>query len=299
MGLVLTLVAADPAVGPAAEAAARTALTAAGCGVKARRDLGPGAVDLALDPPRPGAAGDLKARLGQALAGLGADLALQPETGRRKRLLLADMDSTMIGCECLDELADFAGVKAAVAAVTERAMNGELDFEGALRARVAMLKGLSIEALAACYAERVRPTPGARTLVRTMAAHGARCVLVSGGFRDFTTKVALALGFAAERGNVLLNDGERLTGAVGEPILGRAAKLEALREEAALMGASLEETLAVGDGANDLDMIRAAGLGAAFRAKPIVAREADVRIDHADLTALLYFQGYERSAFLS
>jgi phosphoserine phosphatase len=298
MGLVLTLVAADPALRQAAEALALEALTGAGLCVKARQALGPQAVDLALDgSDGAGADLNLKARLHTTLSEVRTDFALQPQTHRRKRLLLADMDSTMITCECLDELADFAGVKDAVAAITERAMNGALDFEGALRARVAMLSGLPIEALGACYEARVRPTAGAEVLVRTMAAHGARSVLVSGGFGYFTKRVAHVLGFSAERGNVLLDDGTRLTGGVGEPILGRAAKLQALREEAALIGVGLEETLAVGDGANDLDMIRAAGLGVAFHAKPIVAAEASARIDHGDLRTLLYFQGFALADF--
>ncbi len=290
--------AADPALRPVAEALALEALTGAGLAVKTRQVLGPEAVDLAFDgADMSGTDPSLKSHLQTALSEVRTDFALQPQAHRRKRLLLADMDSTMITCECLDELADFAGVKDAVAKITERAMNGDLDFEGALRARVAMLDGLPIEALGACYEARVRPTAGAEVLVRTMAAHGARCVLVSGGFGYFTKRVAHVLGFSAERANVLLDDGTRLTGRVGEPILGRAAKLQALLEEAALIGAGLEETLAIGDGANDLDMIRAAGLGVAFHAKPIVAAEASARIDHGDLRTLLYFQGFAVADF--
>jgi phosphoserine phosphatase len=207
------------------------------------------------------------------------------------------MDSTIIGCECLDELADFAGVKAQVSAITERAMRGEIGFEGALRERVAMLKGLPLEALARTYAERVRLNPGARTLVRTMAAHGARCVLVSGGFDFFTSRVAEAAGFHLDRSNRLIEADGALTGEVADPILGREAKLATLKDEARALGVDLAETLAVGDGANDLAMIQAAGLGVAYRAKPVVAMEADARVDHADLTALLYFQGYAADAF--
>ena len=232
-----------------------------------------------------------------AISGLPVDICVQPAEHRRKRLLLADMDSTIIGCECLDELADFAGKKAEVAAITERAMRGEIGFEGALKARVAMLAGLDLSALERCYQERVRLNPGARTLVRTMAVGGARCVLVSGGFRSFTARVAEAAGFHADFANTLLDDGAQLTGRVGEPILGREAKRTTLDREAADLGIALWETLAIGDGANDLDMIRAAGLGVAYRAKPIVAADADARLDHADLTALLYFQGYTADEF--
>ncbi len=226
------------------------------------------------------------------------DWCLQPLEGRRKRLLVADMDSTIINVECLDELADFAGLKAEISAITERAMRGELAFEGALRERVAMLRGLPVTALAAAYDERVRLNPGARTLVRTMAADGARCLLVSGGFSYFTSRVAAAAGFHAERANTLGEAAGALTGLVGDPILGREAKLAALTEEAAALGLPLSATLAIGDGANDLAMIEAAGLGIAYRAKPIVAAQADARIDHADLTALLYFQGYQRGDFV-
>ncbi|MDP1965207.1 MAG: phosphoserine phosphatase SerB, partial [Reyranella sp.] len=184
-----------------------------------------------------------------------------------------------------------------VSAITERAMAGELAFEGALRERVAMLKGLDLSALQRCYDERVRLNPGAETLVRTMAAHGARCVLVSGGFTFFTSRVAAAAGFHADRANTLTETGGVLAGRVGEPILGREAKLAALKEEVAALGEGPAAALAVGDGANDLDMIEAAGLGVAYRAKPIVAARANARVDHADLTALLYFQGYRFEAF--
>jgi phosphoserine phosphatase len=220
-----------------------------------------------------------------------------PVEGRRKKLLVADMDSTIINVECLDELADFAGIKAEIAAITERAMRGELEFEPALRERVAKLKGLPLGALQQAYDERVRLNPGAGTLVKTMAAHGARCVLVSGGFTFFTSRVADAAGFHSNRANVLLDDGAMLTGKVQEPILGRAAKLEALTSEAAALGISASEALAIGDGANDLDMINAAGLGVAYRAKPIVAAEADAKIDHMSLEAALFFQGYRRGEF--
>lgn len=225
----------------------------------------------------------------------GVDWAITPVANRRKRLLISDMDSTIIGQECLDELADFAGLKAEVSAITERAMRGELDFEGALTQRVAMLKGLGLEALAACHEQRVRLNPGARELVATMKAHGARCVLVSGGFRYFTSRVAAMAGFEADRANTLIDDGARLTGDVGRPILGREAKLAALVEETAALGGVADDALAMGDGANDLDMIRAAGLGVAYKAKPVVAAQTHARIEHTDLRAALFFQGYSVS----
>lgn len=235
---------------------------------------------------------DLVAWLDAEAPAAGLDWAITPAGNRRKRLLISDMDSTVIGQECLDELADFAGLKAEVSAITERAMRGELDFAGALTQRVAMLKGLGLEALAACHDQRVRLNPGARELVATMKAHGARCVLVSGGFRYFTTRVAAMAGFDADRANTLVDDGAALTGAVGQPILGREAKLAALNEETAALGGTPADALALGDGANDLDMIRAAGLGVAYKAKPIVARETLARITHTDLRAALFFQGY-------
>jgi len=224
--------------------------------------------------------------------GAAADWAITPATNRKKRLLISDMDSTIIGQECLDELADFAGLKAEVSAITERAMRGELDFAGALTQRVAMLKGLKLGALEACHTERVRLNPGARELVATMKANGARCVLVSGGFGYFTSRVAKMAGFDADRANTLIDDGVALTGEVGMPILGREAKLTALLEETAALGASADDAVALGDGANDLDMIKAAGLGIAYHAKPIVAAQTTARIAHTDLRAALLFQGY-------
>lgn len=241
--------------------------------------------------------GELRQEAAAAVAELPVDWALVPVEGRRKRLLIADMDSTIINVECLDELADFAGIKAEVAAITERAMRGELEFEPALRERVAKLKGLALNALQRTYDERVRLNPGAAALVKTMAKHGARCVLVSGGFTFFTSRVADAAGFHANRANVLLDNGKTLSGFVQEPILGRAAKLEALRAEAAALRIADDDALAIGDGANDLDMIKAAGLGIAYRAKPVVAIEADAKIDHVSLEAALFFQGYRREEF--
>ena len=251
--------------------------------------------DIAFD-------GDPYAALEAARAvasGARADLNVVRTAGRRKKLLVADMDSTIISCECLDEIADFVGVKAHVSAITERAMRGEIAFEPALRERVALLKGLPVHRLARVYAERVRLNPGARVLVRTMAANGVRCVLVSGGFTYFTSRVAEAAGFHADRANTLTEAGGRLTGTVGEPILGREATLAALTEEAAALGVPLAQTLAIGDGANDLAMIEAAGLGVAYRAKPIVAAQADCAVDQADLTAVLHFQGYRADEFVT
>ncbi|MDR3509006.1 MAG: phosphoserine phosphatase SerB [Caulobacteraceae bacterium] len=294
MLLAVTLVTADPAA--AADLAPRLGHHLSGLTgpAKETKVLGPGAVDMVLEAASLTA---VRQAAHEALGEIAVDYCVQPWEGRRKRLLIADMDSTIIGCECLDELADFAGVKAEVSAITERAMRGEIGFEGALRERVGMLKGLPLTALQACYDERVRLNPGARALVTTMAAHGARCVLVSGGFEFFTGRVAVAAGFHADRANRLIETGGALTGEVGDPILGREAKLAALREEVAGLGADLTEALAIGDGANDLAMINAAGLGVAYRAKPVVAAEADARVDHTDLTALLYFQGYRADQF--
>lgn len=243
--------------------------------------------------------GDLRQEAAAAVAELPVDWALVPVDGRRKRLLVADMDSTIITVECLDELADFAGIKPEIAAITERAMRGELAFEPALIERVSKLKGLPLANLQRCYDERVRLSPGARALVKTMHTHGARCVLVSGGFSFFTSRVAATAGFDAERANMLLDDGTVLTGEVQRPILGREAKLDTLQREASALGIGASDTLAIGDGANDLDMIRAAGLGVAYRAKPIVAIKAHARIEHTSLEAALFFQGYRRSEFAS
>ncbi len=220
------------------------------------------------------------------------DVNVLPAEGRRKKLLVADMDSTIINCECLDELADMAGIKAKVSAITERAMRGELDFAAALRERVAMLKGLSLSALHRVYAERIRLNPGAKTLVATMRKHGAHTLLVSGGFSYFTSRVARDGGFHNDQANDLLDDGITLTGLVREPILGREAKLAALETSAADLKIGVADALAVGDGANDLAMIQRAGMGVAYHAKPIVAAAAGANITHGDLTALLYLQGY-------
>src|SRR5262245_60235326 len=223
------------------------------------------------------------------------DVNIVKSANRRKKLLVADMDSTIIACECIDELADQAGLKPKVAAITERAMRGEIDFPSALRERVALLKGLPLEALAQVYAERVRLNPGARELTATMHAHGAYAVLVSGGFTYFTERVASDAGFDSQQGNRLAHDGRVLTGRVEEPILGRETKLQALETNIARLGCSALDVLAVGDGANDLDMIKRAGLGVAYHAKPVVAAAAGASILHGDLTGLLYLQGYRQN----
>ncbi len=232
-------------------------------------------------------------------AELEADFAVMPAARfGRKRLLISDMDSTIIGQECIDELADAVGLKPRIAEITERAMRGELDFEAALRSRVAMLRGLPLGELERTLRERITLNPGARTLIDTMKAHGAQTLLVSGGFTFFTSRVAQLAGFAANQGNTLLDDGAALTGEVGQPILGRAAKRIALLEAAATLGARPEDAVALGDGANDLDMIEAAGLGIAYHAKPVVAAKAAAAIRHTDLTAALFFQGFTASEFV-
>ncbi|MBI1418841.1 MAG: phosphoserine phosphatase SerB [Limimaricola sp.] len=233
----------------------------------------------------------------QDLQAQGVDMVLQPAAGRRKAMLLADMDSTMIRQECIDELADEAGVGAHVAAITARAMNGELDFEGALIERVGLLKGLDEAVIARVLERRITMMPGGATLVATMKTHGAHAVLVSGGFTAFAGPVAARLGFDEMRANTLLAEGGRLTGDVARPILGRAAKVQALDEITARLGLAPAQVLAVGDGANDLGMLGRAGTGVALHAKPTVQAQCDVRINHGDLTALLYLQGYARDDF--
>lgn len=233
----------------------------------------------------------------EGLQGLGVDLVVQPARGRRKKMLLADMDSTMIGQECIDELADMAGVGPRVAEITARAMNGELDFEGALIERVGLLKDLPESVIAQVLAERITYTPGAAELIATMKAKGGYAALVSGGFTAFTASVAAALGFDEHRANTLLTTGGRLTGAVARPILGREAKIAALKEITARIGITPAEVIAVGDGANDLGMLHLAGAGVALHAKPSVAVQCDIRVNHGDLSALLYIQGYAATDF--
>ncbi len=227
----------------------------------------------------------------------GVDLVVQPERGRRKKMLLADMDSTMIAQECIDELADEAGVGARVADITARAMNGELDFEAALDERVGLLAGLPVSVIDKVLAERITLMPGGQALVATMKANGGHAALVSGGFTAFTSQVAAMLGFDENRANTLLAADGRLTGKVARPILGRAAKVQALEEITARLGLSEADVLAVGDGSNDLGMLGRAGTGVALHAKPAVQAECEVRINHGDLTALLYIQGYARTDF--
>ncbi len=227
------------------------------------------------------------------------DVVVQPRDGRRKMLLVADMDSTMITVECIDELADYAGLKPKIAAITEAAMRGELDFEAALDARVALLKGLDAAVIDTCRAERVQLMPGARELVRTMRGWGAGAVLVSGGFTRFAEPVAAEIGFERAIANVLEIDGATLSGTVARPIVGAATKRETLLETRAALGLAETATLAVGDGANDLAMIEVAGLGVAYHAKPIVAAAAAARIGHGDLTALLWAQGVPRVEWAS
>ena len=228
----------------------------------------------------------------------GFDLVIQPTEGRRKAVLLADMDSTMIEQECIDELADMAGVGPRVAAITARAMNGELNFHEALIERVSLLAGLNELVIQQVLDERITTAPGGRTLIATMRAQGAYCALVSGGFTAFTAPIAAELGFNEHRANALLADEGVLTGHVGLPILGREAKIEALEEITAQHGLTPADAIVVGDGANDLGMIQLAGTGVALHAKPVVAAQAGVRIDHGDLTALLYLQGYGRDEFV-
>ena len=230
---------------------------------------------------------------------MGIDLAVQPAVGRKKRMLLADMDSTMIQQECIDELADEAGVGPYVAGITARAMNGELEFDAALRARVGLLRGLEEAVIARVIRDRITLMPGGPALVATMRGHGGYAALVSGGFTAFTGAIAEVLGFDENRANTLLVEDGRLTGAVAEPILGRAAKVQALEEISARLGISPAEAVAVGDGANDLGMLGLAGMGVALHAKPSVQAECQVRVNHGDLSALLYLQGYRREEFLA
>jgi phosphoserine phosphatase len=256
--------------------------------------------EVAVDIPFTGSEdiGAIVARLREARGDFPIDIVVQPQALRRKKLFLADMDSTMIGQECIDELADFAGLKAHVAAITERAMHGEIEFESALRERVALLKGLSVGVVDEVLAKRITLTPGGRELVATMRAHGAWTCLISGGFTLFTNAVAAMIGFQENRANELLVEDGKLTGEVREPILGRATKLATLTELRESFDLDNIDTLVVGDGANDLGMIEQAGLGVAYQAKPAVAAAAAARIDYGDLTALLYAQGYRREEFV-
>jgi phosphoserine phosphatase len=254
------------------------------------------AADLIVSAPAD--AKDIEDTLRQALDGQPIDIVVQPLATRRKRLFLADMDSTMISQECIDELADYVGLKAEVSDITERAMRGEIAFEPALRERVALLKNLPVNVVDEIIEKRITLTPGSRALVQTMRAHGAYTCLVSGGFTLFTGPIGAKIGFHEHRSNRLIVESEKLAGMVEEPILGREAKLATLIELRTRFGLARHETMAVGDGANDLAMLGEAGLGIAFRAKPAVAAAAHARIDHADLSALLYVQGYPADEFV-
>jgi phosphoserine phosphatase len=263
------------------------------------RALGPDAADLPFEPAK----GMDHRKAAEALRiafGDDYDIVVQSAANRRKKLFLADMDSTMIQQECIDELADYVGLKSHVAAITERAMRGEIAFEPALRERVALLEGLSVSVIDEVLRDRIRLTPGACTLVATMRTHGARTCMVSGGFTLFTDRVATMIGFDENRANMLtVVDGHKLGGTVAEPIFGRDGKRAALIELREKLGLTKDDTMAIGDGANDMDMIAEAGLGVAFHAKPKVAAAARARVDHGDLTALLYVQGYQQDQFVT
>jgi len=283
--LVLISDPARPAVTDAALGSAADILKGAGSTVGAPAWLAPG---IACDLPFEGPAAPVTLS--------GVDAVVLPAEGRRKKLLVADMESTMIHNEMLDELADFLGLREKVAGITARAMNGEIDFAGALEERVGLLKGLPVGRLDEA-ATRIRYMPGGATLVATMQKHGAYCALVSGGFTYFTAMVRRTLGFDLDAANVLEHDGASLSGTVAHPILGKEAKLSTLQRLAGERGIAAADAVSVGDGANDLPMLKAAGLGVAFHAKPAVAAQVPARIDHGDLTALLYLQGYRRNDF--
>jgi phosphoserine phosphatase len=295
MSLVATLICnpADPALDSTVVDGARAILPSAG---PAHWLFDEVAVDIPFESSE-----DIRTienRLREAREDLPIDIVVQPRAFRRKKLFLADMDSTMIEQECIDELADFAGLKAHVAEITERAMRGEIEFEPALRERVALLKGMPAGVVDEVLKTRIKPTPGGRELVMTMRANGAYTCLISGGFTLFTSAVAEMIGFQENRANRLVVRDGQLTGEVVEPILGRAAKLATLIELTESFDLDDIDTLVVGDGANDLGMIQHAGLGVAYHAKPAVAAAAAARIDHGDLTALLYAQGYRRDEFV-
>jgi len=288
---VATLIGPPNALTPATLALARAALP----GTAEPKQLGPDAADIFFN-----LGSDIDQRaIAEHLRDLAGDVdvVVQPIANRRKKLFLADMDSTMIGQECIDELADFVGLKAHVSAITERAMRGQIAFEPALRERVALLKGLPVSTIDEVIAKRITLTPGARTLVATMRTNGAMTCMVSGGFTLFTQPIAAMIGFDETHANALVVEVNKLAGSVVEPIFGRAQKRATLIELRSRLKLAKEDTLVAGDGANDMDMIAEAGLGIAYHAKPAVAAAARARIDHGDLTALLYVQGYRREEF--
>jgi phosphoserine phosphatase len=294
MAFVATLIAhpSNPILSPALGEKAAEAVNASGLywladGVACDIALRDGADDRAA-----------QANLLAVIAGSPIDLVVQEAENRRKQFLIADMDSTMIGQECIDELADVVGLKDKVAAITARAMNGEIAFEPALRERVALLKGLPIGVVDEVIAKRITLTSGGPELIATMKAKGHYSALVSGGFTVFTSRIAVRLGFDENRANILIEKDGALTGEVAEPILGKQAKVDALVEISDKLGITPEDAIAVGDGANDLGMLELAGAGVALHAKPTVAAQAKMRIDHGDLTALLYLQGYRKTDFV-
>jgi phosphoserine phosphatase len=300
MSLVATLICnpANPALDTTILDGARAVLPSAG---PAQWLFDEVAADIPFASQMTFESGDIRTfenRLREARGDLPIDIVVQPRATRRKKLFLADMDSTMIGQECIDELADFAGLKAHVAKITERAMRGEIEFEPALRERVALLRDMPVGVVDEVLAKRIVPTPGGRELVMTMRAQGAYTCLISGGLTLFTNAVAARIGFQENRANELVVRDGKFTGEVKEPILGRAAKLATLIELLESFDLDDIDTLVVGDGANDLGMIEHAGLGVAYHAKPAVAAAAAARIDHGDLTALLYAQGYRRDEFV-
>ena len=289
---VATLIGPPDALTPATLALARAALP----GTSEPKQLGPDAADISFSS----STGIDQSGLAKHLRDLvhGIDVVVQPAAHRRKKLFLADMDSTMIGQECIDELADYAGLKARVAAITERAMRGEIAFEPALRERVALLKGMPVKIIDVVIEKRITLTPGARTLVATMRANGTHTCMVSGGFTLFTDIIAKKIGFDETHANRLMLEGDKLAGMVKEPVFGRDAKRATLVELRTRLKLAKPDTLAAGDGANDMDMIAVAGLGVAYHAKPKLAEAAIARIDHGDLTALLYVQGYRKDEFV-
>ncbi|MGZ2484436.1 phosphoserine phosphatase [Rhizobium pisi] len=295
MALVATLVAnpSNPVLTPGIAERAAEAVTASGL-----YWLADGiACDIALRDGTDAQAAE--ANILAVISGAPIDLVIQEQDSRRKKLLIADMDSTMIGQECIDELAAEVGLKEKVATITARAMNGEIAFEPALRERVALLKGLPLSVVDEVIAKRITLTPGGPELIATMKSKGHYTALVSGGFTVFTSRIAATLGFDENRANTLLEDRGILSGFVAEPILGKQAKVDALNEISAKLGISPKEAIAVGDGANDLGMLHLAGSGVALHAKPAVAAEAQMRINHGDLTALLYIQGYRKTDFVT